>query len=105
MVLIVTVEHAPQPFSDLCNRLVHPDAKFLLDILQFLPPPFAVRNALDFESAQSVFPTDVLESQKGERLRLSLSTLLPVLPGESSESNQLRLVFVQFQPELAQSFL
>jgi hypothetical protein len=43
-----------------------------------LPPSFAVRNASDVESAQPVLPTDVLEAQEGERLRLSLSTLGPV---------------------------
>jgi hypothetical protein len=78
MVLVITAQHAPQPFSDLGNRRVHPPPEFLLQLLQFLPPSFAVRNAPDFESAQPVLPAHVLESQKGERLRFSLSTFGPV---------------------------
>ena len=65
----------------------------------------AVRNAPDFESAQTVFRTGVLEAQKGERLRFPLSTLFPVLPGVASEPDQLGLVFVQFQSVLRQPFL
>ena len=52
---------------------------------QFLPPSFPSLNAADFESAPTVLPADGLESRKGERLRFSLSTFLPVLPGEAPE--------------------
>src|SRR5690242_4960897 len=72
VILVVTAQYAPQPSSDLRNRLVHPPTKFLLDFEQFLTPSFAVRNAPDLESAQPVRPTDMLEPQEGERLRLSL---------------------------------
>ena len=46
----------------------------------------------------------MLEAQKGERLRFPFSTFVPVLPGETPEPDQPGLVFVQFQPILAQLF-
>ena len=105
MVLVVTAQYAPQPFSDLRNRRVHSPAEFLLQFLQFLPPSFAVRNASDFEPAQPVLPADMLESQEGERLRFSLSTLGPVERCEPPESDQPCLVFIQLQPILPQMLL
>jgi hypothetical protein len=84
---------------------VHPLAKFLLQFLQLPPPSVAVRNAPDFESAQPVAPANRLESQKGERLRFSLSTLGPIQPREPPEPDQPRLVFIQLQPLLAQVLL
>jgi hypothetical protein len=101
MVLVITVEHALQPSADLRHRVVHPPADLLLKFLQFLPPPIAVGNAPDFESPQTVFRADMLEAQKGERLRFPFPTFVPVLPGETPEPDQPGLVFVQFQPILA----
>src|ERR1700720_4078252 len=105
MVLVVTAQHAPQPFSDLRNRRVHLPAKFLLQFLQLLPPSFAVRNAPDFEPAQPVLPAYMLESQEGERLRFPLSTLRPVERREPPKSDQPCLFFIQLQPILAQMLL
>ena len=102
MVLVVAVEHAPQPSADLRCRFVHPPSKFLLDFQQFLPPSVAVGNAPDFESPQTVLRADMPEAQKGERLRFPFPTFVPVLPGEAPEPDQPGLVFVQFQPVLAQ---
>src|SRR6266699_3650232 len=44
------------------------------------------------------------ESEKIERLRLPFSSLIPVVLGKPPELNPARLVWVQFQPELPQSF-
>src|SRR5580692_3723231 len=85
VVLVITVEYAPQPSSNLRHRFVHPPTEFLLDCLQFLAPSVALGDAPDFKSPQTVLRTDVLEAQKGERLRLPFPTLLPVLPGEAPE--------------------
>ncbi len=93
-----------QPSADLRYRLVHPPTEFLLNLLQFLPPSLTVGNAPDFESPQTVFRANMLEAQKGERLRFPFSTFVPVLPGETPEPDQPGLVFVQFQPILAQLF-
>jgi len=83
-------------------RFVHLPADLLLDVLQFLPPSVAVGNTPDFESPQTVLPTYMLESQKGERLRFPFPTFVPVLPGETPEPDQPGLFFVQFQPVLAE---
>ena len=104
MVLVISVEYATQPSADLRYRFVHLPAEFLLDFLQFLPPSVAVGNAPDFESPQTVLRTDMLEAQKGERLRFSFPTFVPVLPGKAPEPDQPGLVFVQFQPILAELF-
>ena len=104
MVLVVTVENAFQPSSNLRHRVVHPPAEFLLDFLQFLPPSVAVGNAPDFESPQTVLRADMLEAQKGERLRFPFPTFVPVLPGETPEPDQPSLFFVQFQSVLAELF-
>ena len=85
MVLVIAVEHALQPSADLRHRFVHPTTEFL-----------------DFESPQTVLRTDMLEAQKGERLRFPFPTFVPVLPGETPEPDQPGLVFVQFQPVLAE---
>ena len=66
MVLKVAIEYASQVRAGLRNRVVHPLTNFLLDCPQFLPPPVAVCNAPNFEPAQTVLRTDVLESQKGK---------------------------------------
>src|ERR1035438_3355439 len=47
----------------------------------------------------------MLESQEGERLRFSLSTLGPIECREPPESDQPCLLFVQLQPILAQMLL
>ena len=85
MVLVIAVEHALQPSADLRHRFVHPPAEFLFDRLQFLPPSVAVGYAPDFESPQTVLRTDMLEAQKGERLRFPFPTFVPVLPGIAPE--------------------
>ena len=104
MVLVVAGEYASQPSADVRCRSVHPPTELLLDFLQFLPPSVAVGDAPDFESPQTVLRTDVLEAQKGERLRFPFPTFIPVLPGETPEPDQPGLVFVQFQPILAELF-
>ena len=104
MVLVIAVEHAFQPSADLRYRFVHPPTEFLLDFLQFLPPSVAVGYAPDFVSPQTVLRANMLEAQKGERLRFPFPTFLPVLPGETPEPDQPSLFFVQFQSILAQLF-
>src|ERR1700676_4288013 len=51
-----------------------------------------------------VGPTNVSETQKVEGFRLPFFPLLPSFSGIAPEFNQARLLWVQFQPELPQSF-
>ena len=104
VVLVIAVEYAPQPSANRRDRCVHPPTELLLDFLQLLPPSFAVGDAPDFESPPSVLRADMLEAQKGERLRFPFSTFVPVLPGETPKPDQPGLIFVQFQPILTQLF-
>jgi hypothetical protein len=104
MVLVVAVEYAPQVPSGPLHGVVHLPVKLLPDVLQLLPPSVAIRDAPDFVSPQTVLRTDVLKAQKCKRLRFPFPTLLPVLPGEAPKPDQPGLVFVQFQPVLAQLF-
>src|SRR5260370_10421284 len=80
MVLVIAVEHAFQPSADLRYRVLHPPAKFPLNFQQFLPPSAAAGNAPDFESPHTVLRLNMLESPKGERLRFSFPTSVPVMP-------------------------
>ncbi len=104
VVLVITAQHAPQPFSSLRNRLVHLSAQLLLNLLQLLALSTAVRDAPDFETAQSVLRTDVPEAQKGERLRFPFPSLGPVLRRETPKPDQGCLLFVQLQTKPSQIY-
>src|SRR4029450_8649204 len=54
--------------------------------------------------ARGVPPTVVSKPQERERLRFSLSTLLPVRLGKAPKLNQPRLLRMKFQSELGQPF-
>ena len=94
-----------QPLADLRYRCVHCGPQFPRDFAQFLTTSFAVRDAPDFEASLPVSPTDMLEAQEGERFRFALATLGPVGRCKAPESDQLGLVFIQFQLILSQTLL
>src|SRR5216683_1446044 len=80
-------------------------AVYTVQFTPSLPSSFAVRYAPDLEPAQPVLPAGMLESQEGERLRFSLSTLGPIEPRKPPEPDQPCLFFIQLQPILAQMLL
>ena len=104
VVLIETLRNAPQPCPDLVQRLVHPEAQRLLDLLQLRHHPLVRRLTPDHEQASRTGSTLVDESKKCERLRFLLSPLAPVHGRESAELQQPRLPRVKFQAELRQPF-
>src|SRR5260370_41133822 len=80
VVLIEPLRDAAQPGPDLIERLVHPEAQPLLDLLQLRHHPLISRLAPDHGQAPPTGPTFVVESQKRGRLRF---LLLPDEPGDS----------------------
>ena len=83
---------------------MHALAKLLLDCLQPLPHPLADRRAPHREIPFPVLPANVRESKKVKRLRFAFPSSFPVLFGKPPELDQTRLVGVEFQPKLPQSF-
>ena len=85
---------------------MHPHLKVGLDLLQLRA---SSSSASSFASTVNfpfrLLPADVREAEKIEGLRLSLTAFLAVFGRESAELDQSRLVGVQFQVELAESFL
>src|SRR5208283_314822 len=106
VVVEVALHDRPQPFPRLWNRIVHPLPQLLPDLLQFRAHPLAYRLPSDSEPPRRPGPpTDVSESQKIERLRLSLPSPLPVARRESPELDHSGLLRVEFQPDLPQLLL
>jgi hypothetical protein len=66
----------------------------LLDFIQLPPQALSDCVALYRKASVPVFPADVREPQKIECLRLTVSSLFPVLFGETPELNPARLVWV-----------
>ncbi len=104
VVLVIATQNTPQPLADLRQRLMHPAAKLLLDLLQFCSHPFAGRLAPDDEAAL-LEPTVMRESQEVEALRLSLAAFSAVGFSVTSELDESCFLWVQLQPELRQPFL
>ncbi len=68
------------------------------------PHALADRPALYGEVPVPVFPADVRETQKVERLWLAFSFSFPVLFGGSPELDPARFVWMEFQTQLPQPF-
>ena len=58
--------------------------------------------AVDLEAPFQSRPTDVCESQEGERLRLPFASLFPVLAREAPELDQASLLRMQLETEAGQ---
>jgi len=62
----------------------------------------ADRPAFDGKVPVPIFPADVRESQKVERVGLPFSSSSPVRPGKSPELDPARSIWVEFQSKLLQ---
>src|SRR5260370_21075699 len=83
---------------------MHALIELLFDFLQLRPRALADRPALYGEVPVPVFPADMRETQKAERLWLDFSFSFPVLFGKSSELDQARFLWMEFQTKLPQPF-
>ena len=104
VVVEVALHHRPEPFAGLWHGIMHALVKLLLDFLQLLPHPLADRRAPHREVPFPVLPADVREAKKVERLRFAFPSSFPVLFGKPPELDQTRLIWMEFQPKLPQSF-
>ena len=88
VVLVIAQYDLPQPLSDPRRRLVHPAAENCFKSMQLRHHPLLRRLAPDDECAGFLaLPAVMREAQEREGLRLSLSTLLPVLSGQIPTGN------------------
>src|SRR5215470_2671305 len=100
MVVEVALHDRPEPLARLRHRVMQASAKLLLDFPQLGSQALADRSAFDGEVPVPVFPADVRESQKVERLGLPFSSSSPVRLGVSPELDPARLVWMEFQSKL-----
>ena len=105
VVLIEALRNAPQPGSDLFQRLVHPAAQRLLNLLQLCHHPLVRRLSPNHEPALRTGSTLVDESEECERLRFLLSPLAPIHGRIPAELQQARLLRMEFQSEFPQPIL
>jgi hypothetical protein len=93
MLVEVALYHAPQPFPDFRQRLMHALPEFVLHLFQLgeesLSDGFAQHEELAVLPGLSAY---VRESQEVKRLRLALSPLLPVYGCKPPKLNQAGLV-------------
>jgi len=94
VVVEVTLYNRFEPLSGLSDWVVHAPSELLLNFLQLPPQALTDRMALYRKAPVPVLPADVREPQKIECLRLTLSSLFPVLFGETPQLNPARLVWV-----------
>jgi hypothetical protein len=87
MVAVIAVHNLLEPSTDVGNRLVHAAAQFLIACSFATMRFFAVfRQTMNVPLLRR-FPR-VREAQKGKGLRLSFSTLLPILGDEPLKLDQ-----------------
>ncbi len=101
----VSTHHRAQPLACLRNGSVHAPLQFGFHLAQLRLQPFT--NRLPQHRVVTVaplLPADMREAQEVERLRLSLSALLPVLDRIRPELQKARLLRMQFEAELSHSF-
>ena len=94
MVVEVALYSRLEPFTGLRRRFVQASAELLFDFQQLGSHALADRFALYGKVPIPVFPADMRESQKIERLGLSFSSPFPVEFGKSPELNPARFVWV-----------
>jgi hypothetical protein len=105
VVVEVAAHDRLEPLPRERHRVVHTQAKLLLDLLQFRPHTLGTRLALYSEVPLPSHPADVRETQKVERLGLAFPSSIPAFFGIPPELDPARLVRVEFQTKLLQPFL
>jgi hypothetical protein len=83
---------------------MHASPKFSPELLQLRHLSFPYRLPEYYKPSSAVFPAAMREAQKVESLRLALATLLSILGCKAAEFDQSRLVGMQFQVKLRESF-
>src|SRR6266849_10147671 len=91
-----------EPFSRLLDRIVHAFAKLRFDFPHLRPHALPDGLPLNGKLPVPVFPADMREPQKVERLRLAFPSSFPVLLGEPPEFDPARFVWMKSQPKLPQ---
>ena len=95
VVVEISLNDGSEPLASLLNRIVLTDQKPLLNLPQLRSHPLACRLPLDLKAPLlSRLPAQMRETEKVERLRFPLSTLLPISCRMPPELNQARLVWV-----------
>ena len=102
VVVEVALYHRFEPFSSLRDRIMHAQPELLLDFSQLHPQPLTDRVTLHRKTPVPIFPANVRETQEIECLRLSFSSLFPVLFSEPPELNPARFIWMKLQPKLSQ---
>ena len=93
MIVEVALYHAPQPFPDFRQRMMHALPELVLHLFQLGKESLSDALAQHEELAVlPSLPTDVGEAQEVERLRLALPMLLPAYCGKTPELDQARFV-------------
>src|SRR5205085_6359990 len=106
MISVITGDDLPHPFTDRGDGFMHPVAQFCLNQTQFRNHPLSYRLSPNDEGAiLPSLPAIMRETQKGEGVRFSLSTLFSVLNCEPSELDQPCLFRMYFQSELGEPLL
>jgi len=104
MVVEVALHDRPEPLARFRHGIMPAPPELPLDFLQLRPQALADRLALHGEVPVPVFPTQVRESQKVERLGLAFPSAFPVPLGIPPELDPARFLRVQFQSKLPQPF-
>src|SRR5215831_2720779 len=104
MIEVVALHDRLEPLARLRHRCVPAPLELLLDLLQLRPQAPGHRPALYGKVPLPVLPADMREAQKVERFRLPFSSSFPVRFGVPPELDPARLVRMQFQSKLPQSF-
>ena len=97
VIVEIALNDRPQPPPDLCDGLVPPSPKLLLQLSQFRRESLVDRLAFDDEPTGFPGPpAHMREAQKVERLRFALAGLPPYFGSIAPKLNQARLVRMQF---------
>src|SRR5882724_12520051 len=99
VIVEVSTDDLPQPFSLYGDGLVHAPSQLLLDGLQLRPHAVASRLPFDQELASPRLATDEGEAEEVEGLRLAEPAPLAVFFRRASELDQPGLLRVQRQRE------
>jgi hypothetical protein len=104
MVREVTIQDPLQPPTHDRHRFVPPLVELVADRGQRCSHTLLGRQSHDLELPLLVRPTTVREAQKVERFRSALPPLAPPLARIPAKLDQPRLIRMQSQPELRQTF-
>ena len=104
VVVEVTLHDRFEPCPGLRNGIVHTLAELLLNLLQLCSHALTDRHAPHGERPFPILSADVRKAQKVKRLRFSFTPLFPVSFGKPPELDPARLVGMELQSKLSQSF-